>query len=401
MSTFREILRQTFRGPAVQLVPGFGRDVLVFSMRGVADLPAYCVTYEFEDLVVALTGADRVGPSQLETVEFQRRVYKALYSVARSPSIPMGLTPNLGGLRLPKDYELFVAAFNSPYEVFALRSVPDWRARCRRAVCVITEAWESDLPEYLLRSLQDFDQIYLTANPVASVGRLTGRPCSYLPLGADALALCPEPDAPRRSIDVLGIGRRSAITHKALLHLARDRGLFYYYDTVRSKSVANASEQVTFSVIDPTEHRFKHANLLKRSRFFLASKGRANEARAMHVDEVSSRFFEGAAAGTIMIGDPPTTGPYLELFDWPDVVIPAPFDDPEIGECIARLDADPERCVRIRRENMRQALLRHDWVYRLRRIFEEANLPIPETVPARETALAQRAAQVQEAAIEP
>jgi hypothetical protein len=401
MSTLREILRQSFHAPPVRLVPGARGDALVFSMRDVADLPAYCVTYEFEDVIVALTGADRVGPSQIQSIELQRRIYKALYSLTRSSSVPLGLTPSLGGLPLAKDYSLFVALFNSPYEVFALRAVPDWRARCRRAVCVITEAWEADLPEYLLRSLRDFDQVYLAANPVASVGRLTGRPCSYLPLGVDALSICPYPEAPRRSIDVLGIGRRSPVTHQALLHLARERGLFYYYDTVRTQSVANAAQQVTFSVIDPGEHRFKLANLLKRSRYYLASKGRVNEADAAHVDEVSSRFFEGAAAGAIMMGDPPTTGPYLELFDWPDVVIPAPFDDPAIGERIAQLDADPARRVRIRRENMIQALRRHDWVYRLRRILEDAGMPVPDTVAAREARLAQRVDEVREATIEP
>lgn len=401
MSTVREILRQSFDTPPVRLVPGTRRDTLVFSMREVADLPAYCVTYEFEDLVVEMTGADRVGPSRLEAVEFQRRLYKAFYAVARSPALPMSLTPRLGGLRLDKDYELFVALFNSPYEVFALRSVPDWRARCRRAVCVLTEAWESDLPEYLLRSLQDFDQVYLAANPVSAVARMTGRPCSYLPLGVDTLALCPYPRPPARSIDVLGIGRRSAVTHQKLLDLACHRGLFYYYDTVRTNSVANAALQVTFSVIEPREHRLKLANLLKRSRYYLASKARINEESAAQADEVSSRFFEGAAAGTIMIGDPPSSGPYLELFDWPDVVIPAPFDDGEIGDRIAALDADPERCSRIRSHNMIQALRRHDWVYRLRRILEESQLPVPDAVPRREAELLRRASHIQDTEVAP
>lgn len=401
MSTVGKILRQSMSAPPVRLVPGAGGNTLVFSMREVADLPAYCVTYEFEDLMVALTGADRVGPSQLEAFELQRRLYKASCALTRSPSLSMSLTPRLGGIPLTRDYDLFVALFNSPYEVFALRAVPEWRARCKRAVCVLMEAWEYDLPEYLLRSLQDFDQIYLCANPVAEVARLSGRPCSYLPLGVDTLALCPYPESPARSIDVLGIGRRSPLTHQVLLSLARERSLFYYYDTIRTNRVADAAQQLTFSVTEPREHRLKLGNLLKRSRYYLASKGRVNEARAAQIDEVSSRFFEGAAAGTIMIGDPPTTGPYVELFDWPDVVIRSPFDDPDIGERIAELDADPARCSRIRRDNMIQVLRRHDWVYRLRRILEESGLPIPDSVIEREAALSRRATLVQAADVGP
>lgn len=401
MSALGQVLRQALGASNANLVRGSRRDILVFSMREISDLPAYCVQYEFEDLIVDLAGADRIGPTHLEAVEFQRRVYKALYMGSRSRDLAMRLTPRLGGLRLEKDYELFVAVFNDPYEVFALRSTPDWRARCRQAVCVITEAWEADLPEYLLKSLADFDRIYLTANPVESVGRITGRPCSYLPLGVDALALCPYPDSPKREIDVLGIGRRSAQTHAALLRLARESGLFYYYDTVRTRSVADAARQVTFSVIDPAEHRFKLASMLKRCRYYLASKARANEAEAIEVDEVSGRFFEGAAAGAIMIGDPPASGPYLSLFDWPDAVVKAPFDDPDIGERIAQLDADPDRCSRIRKANMVNALRRHDCAYRLRRLLEEAGLPASQALQDREAGLRELAEQVQAADVAP
>jgi hypothetical protein len=151
--------------------------------------------------------------------------------------------------------------------------------------------------------------------------------------------------------------------------------------------VADAARQVTFSVTDSGEHRFKLASMLKRSRYYLASRARANEWQSARLDEVSGRFFEGAAAGAIMIGDPPRTGPYLELFDWPDALIPTPFDCADIGEVMASLDADPERCTRIRRANMVNALLRHDGVHRLRKILDDAGLPASPGLLAREARL--------------
>jgi hypothetical protein len=80
----------------------------------------------------------------------------------------------------------------------------------------------------------------------------------------------------------------------------------------------------------------------------MASRARANEGRVADDDELSRRFFEGTAAGAILIGEPPTTGPYLTLFDWPEAVVATPFDSRDIAEVIAALEAYPERRVRIR-----------------------------------------------------
>ena len=153
------ILKQVIGPPPVHLVPGSGGDILVLSMRRVADLVAYCLQYEFEDVIVDATGADRLEPTRLELVEFKRKVYKALCSVSPAP-FARRVTPKLGGLRLHKSYDLFLPIFNHAYEIFALNVVPDWRKRCRYAACVISEAWESALPEYLLQSLAAFDRIY-------------------------------------------------------------------------------------------------------------------------------------------------------------------------------------------------------------------------------------------------
>jgi hypothetical protein len=397
-----QVLKQIVGPPPVHLVPGSRRDILLLSMRNVADLAANCLQYELEDVIVDVSGADRVEPERLELVEFERRVYKALFAATSSAPLVNRVAPKLGGLRLEKDYELFIAVFNHTYEVFALNAIPDWKKRCKRAVCLIVEAYETGLPEYLLKSLADFDRIYLSSNPVESVARLSGRPCNYLSLSIDAIGFCPFPKPPVRSIDVLGIGRRSAVTHAALVALARERGLFYYYDTVRATTgIADAARQVTFSVMNSAEHRFKLASMLKRSRYFMASRARANEKGLAELDEMSGRFFEGAAAGAIMLGEPPRSGPYLTLFDWPEAVVKIPFDAPNIGEVIAELEADAERSSRIRRENMVNALLRHDCVYRLRNILEDAGMPMPPRLLEREARLRELADLVRAGPVAP
>jgi hypothetical protein len=54
-------------------------------------------------------------------------------------------------------------------------------------------------------------------------------------------------------------------------------------------------------------------------------------------DEIPARFYEGAAAGTVMIGEAPGTEEFKRQFDWPDAVIHMPFDSPDIGRIPADL----------------------------------------------------------------
>jgi hypothetical protein len=120
------------------------------------------------------------------------------------------------------------------------------------------------------------------------------------------------------------------------------------------------------------------ANILKNSRYFIANRSRANEAGIAY-SEISSRFFEGAAAGTIMLGIAPDTEEFHQNFDWQDAIIPIPFDCPDIADIIHSLNSQPERLEIIRRQNVSQAMLRHDSVHRLQTVFETLNLmPTPK-----------------------
>src|SRR5262249_11933374 len=94
--------------------------------------------------------------------------------------------------------------------------------------------------------------------------------------------------------------------------------------------------------------------------------------------EIGNRYFEGAAAGAIMVGECPKNAEFERLFPWPDAVIHLPYDSSNIDTIISNLDSKPERQDRIRRTNVAQALKRHDWVYRWEKILEAAGLkPLP------------------------
>jgi hypothetical protein len=381
-------------GQQIDWVSRGDSNVLLLSLRKVEDVVGFCTLYEFEDVIASVTDADMAAPESLEGVELSRRAYKLVRYLTGSRRLADSTVPRLTARRLEKDYDLFLPVFSHPHQLFALSCIPDWRKRCRNAACFIMEAWDHLLPGYLLELLSEFDHVFINAQHViGTVGRMIGRPCSYLPLGVDTLRFCPWPDPPARSIDVCNIGRRSPVTHERLLEAARQGRFFYYYDTVKP-----AAKQVTFHVGNATEHRFLLANLLKRSRYFVANRARANEPEMIHGrDEISGRFFEGAASGAVVIGDPPNTEEFNKRFDWPDAVIPMPFDAPDVVKRIEELDADPARQMRIRKDNVASALLRHDWVHRLRAIMDAVGIAPPERMLAREARLRSLADQVRRA----
>ena len=365
-----------------------GGDVLLLSMRRLATLVAYCALYEFEDVIGSVTAADRIEVGDRRSLEFSRRAYKALRLASGSSSLARRLAPRPATVRLERDYTLFFPIFNHAFELYALQVLPDWRERCRYAACYISEMWSDVLPAYLLELLSGFDHVFVgMQHCVADVARITGRPCSHLPFAVDALRFAPGPRPVQRVIDVCNIGRRSAVTHGALIELAERRALSYYYDTFAGGAGSFARDR-TFHVHDAREHRLLLASLLRRTRYYIANRSLVNKPEfTRQREEMSYRFYEGAAAGTVMLGEPPDSCVFRQQFDWPDAVIRVPFDCPQIGRVLAELDRDREWLARISRENAAQAARRHDWLHRLCTVFAVFGLPATPGMRAREQRL--------------
>lgn len=370
-----------------ELVHGAGGNVLLLSMRRIAKLVAYCVDYEFEDVIAEVTDADRIEVGDAAALEWSRRIYRYTRHVSRAHR-SCGPFPGFHTrIRLERDYELFFPVFNYPFELFSLAALPDWRKHCRVAACFVSEIWLHQLPTYLLELLAQFDHIFVgVRHPIEAVGRIVGRPCTYLPLAADVVRFAPYPEAPARSIDLCNIGRRSQVTHQALLRVMANRRFFYYYDTVAASGID--LKQRTFRVQNAREHRLLLASLLQRSRYCFAHRGFVNTPEfTQGRDEISSRVYEGAAAGVVMLGEPARGPDFQEQFNWAEPVIQVPFDCEAIGTVLKELDSQPERLARIRRDNVRNSALRHDWVHRLRTVFETMGLQPTEKMLKREQRL--------------
>jgi hypothetical protein len=335
--------------------------VLIFSLRNIFGKALFrCPHFEFEDVICEIDSAEllapKVDPSSRRSSLATRLGYHA----------PVVLNPDLRITSAKSQYDILFTICGYPRDLIMFNAVSNLRDVCRTSVCLLDELWINEIVKnrHFLRILAKFDVVMLYySQTVKPLSEIIERRCVFLPPGVDAITFCPNPDPPERVIDVYSIGRRSEITHRGLLDMARESGLFYLHDSMDGNQAINSKE-----------HRALFANVAKRSRYFVVNPGKIDEphlrGRQM---EAGNRYFEGAAAGAIMVGERPNNEVFEELFDWPDAVSHLAYDSQDIG-VIRDLDADPERGDRIRRTGIVQALMRHDWVYRWEAILKTVGL---------------------------
>jgi hypothetical protein len=209
--------------------------------------------------------------------------------------------------------------------------------------------------KYWLPALKQFDYVFIgLRGTVSALSHAINRPCSWLPGGVDAIRFSPFPDPASRVVDVYSIGRRYEGMHHEMLKAAERAEIFYVHDTY----AGGGSTEVQ----DHRQHRQLYANMAKRSRNFVVASAKMDQPdyRQGQV-EIGYRYYEGAAAGTVMIGEVPDCAAYEELFGWPDAVIQLQPDGSDTMPVLSELSASPERMTAISRRNVQEALLRHDW----------------------------------------
>jgi len=214
---------------------------------------------------------------------------------------------------------------------------------------------------------------------VATLSEALGRPCHWLPGAVDAVRFSPYPRPAERVVDIYSIGRRWDPVHAALLKLAAKKEIFYLHDSF----VASDTE-----VADHRQHRDLLANIAKRSHYFIVAPAKMDlPGETKGQVEIGYRFYEGAAAGCVLLGRRPQVESFEQLFDWSDAVIEIKVDGSDVVDTIMGLHAEPDRVHQIRGRNAAQALLRHDWAYRWKQMLGVAGIPPSPGMAAREARL--------------
>ncbi|MBX3516344.1 MAG: glycosyltransferase family 1 protein [Rhodospirillales bacterium] len=374
---------------------------LLYSQRFEKDLVTQASFYEFEDVVADIDDVtivenknETLGSSELDDIfdkiSIRRlithhigrtEIGRILQQAARRSGLSVigkkrniSLNSSISG----RKFDFFFLILSEPWEVEEICSRYDWHSLSRLSACYIVESWKQDTSalEYLKKYFSRFDALFSAqVHMCERIERICRRPCTYLAPGIDATRFCPVPRQPERTIDLMSIGRRSRVTHDALLAHARNTNFFYLYDTGR---------QLRFSRHD--EHRLLLAEQLKRTRYFLAYPARIDrpELHQGHL-EMAFRYIEGAAAGTVMLGMLPSTAEGRKLLDWEDAVIDLPFDAAHIVEVVDHLDSQPQRLSRIRRSGVVNALRRFDWLHSWQKILAAVGLsPTPRLLERQE-----------------
>jgi hypothetical protein len=290
------------------------------------------------------------------------------------------MNPGLQRVRLTRNYDLFLAVCQNSWDLLYINAIDGWKERCRVSACWLGEIWTADILACrdLLLGLRKFDHVFVNSRgTVGPLSEFLGRQCHLLPGGTDTIRFSPFPKPPDRSIGVYSIGRRWEGVHQALLRGASEDELFYVYDSYGATA--------KMEPIDYKQHRDLFANMAKRSKYFMVSPGKMNlpeETRGQV--EIGYRYFEGAAAGAVMIGQAAGCAALQDLFPWPDAVVEIRPDGSDVLDVLADLESNPGRVSTISRRNATESLLRHDWIHRWKSIFQISGIEPSQGMTARE-----------------
>ncbi len=340
----------------IRLITLASRRVFPFRPKKKAFLAGH---YEGQDVLQEVDDVDLVclepGPGYELKEKWQRRLLH--HDLSRRLIFQ---NPGLRKVRLTQEYDLFLAMCQYTHDFLHINAIDGWKDRCKVGVCWIDELWLAELPQhkYWIHALKKFDHVFISClDTVETLSKVIDKPCRWLPGAVDALRFSPYPGVPSRVVDLYSIGRRIEAIHKELFKAAENGSIFYLYDTFGGS---------LSDVYDYKQHRNLFSNIAKRSKYFMVAPGKVNlpgETRGQ--EEIGRRYYEGAAAGTVMIGQAPNCDSFRKMFP-----------------CGA-----PEQTFAISQRNAAEALLRHDWVYRWKEILQIAGLEPSPAMAARERRL--------------
>ncbi|MBK9170083.1 MAG: glycosyltransferase family 1 protein [Bryobacterales bacterium] len=361
-----------------------GARVLVPTLRGFDRCVFRGTGYEAQDVLAEIDRVDLLELKPGPHFAFQERLVRNL-----AWHDPMGLAascnPGLQRVRLKQDYDLLVLYCQHKHltELLYVNAIQEWTRRCRKSVCILDEIWANDAYalRHHLKRLQQFDAVVVgLQGSVGAVSEVIGRQCHFVPSAVDVWRFTPlRKPARNRTVDIFSIGRREQGIHRKLLEFAHERDLFYVFDTYGGGDAACPDYRL---------HREMMANILHHSRCFMVAPALVDMLHHANGQiEVPNRFYEGAAAGAILLGRRPQCEYFDGLFGWPDSVVEIREDGSDAAEVLSALLADPERCRGISQRNAAESLLRHDWVYRWKTIYELVGLDPTPAMKSREIRL--------------
>jgi len=340
-------------------------NLAIVSQRGLSAHVSRCCGYEFEDaLCTAFPGTKLYAPRPNSSIQAGLKIKGR---VAHTGSFG-GIFDNVFAIEQVDEHEVLLAVMGDVRDLALLGAMKDWRRKSRYAICWLHELWIEEIPQLrgILRVLEKFDlvvcSLYYTAEKLRE--ELKNPDVMYLPPGVDTLGFAPVMEPSLRPIDITNLGAIADATHKSLLEYVKQTDGFYFFDTERGTREARSH----------SEHRFRYANILKRSKYFLCHFAKIKHQGPGGQLEFGLRYFEGLAAGCVVLGSRKSRPDFDTFLGWEDSVIEMPFECPNATEILRLLDREADRLREISARNVRQSLEGNDHAHRWKTIVDKLGL---------------------------
>lgn len=315
----------------------------------------WLASYDLETVLADTCDATFIYPQPNDKIHvlkrYRHRIFQSWYKIKDLPELGEGpnvlLVVGMGYSSL-----LMMPALGSLLKAFDLR------------LAYLFDIYE---PNYLPKQIVPcLDRLFV---PIAEIAEQVREKFSvnttFLPHAFDVLKY--GYSQPHRCIDIIGYGRGNTQLHKILQQYFNQSGSerIYFHSTFTGAQVSSHKE-----------HRMLLSRLLSKSQISLCFEPSQVE-RFKGYSPILTRWFEGFAAGCTIVGKKPFGKGVAELIDWPDSTIDIPDNPSDWIPFFEELLDNPERLQASSQRNYRESVLRHDWRYRIRDMFQTMNLPLP------------------------
>jgi hypothetical protein len=243
-----------------------------------------------------------------------------------------------------------------------LDAIPDWRRCFDVVVAFVLDAFEP-FPQNHAAKL---DHLYvIIPELVDPLRKRLGVPVTFLPLSCNVLDLGSA--RTDRGVDVLAYGRQWDHYGEALdQHFLAPDSERLYLTSFSHPSAPNTLAQ-----------RKQFWSVLARSRISVAFAPDASRPRFLGLPVVTARWYEGLAAGCVMVGRRPHSPTFEKLFCWPDAAIELPEKPEHAPDAIEELLGQPERLRRAHVRNHLNMLKHLDARHTFRTLCQTVGVELP------------------------
>ena len=349
--------------------------LLIFSLRNINKELFRCCDYEYEDVISLSDPADFYLPELRYKSPFLSQLSQSLSR--NTLNIPWNLSFSFP--KIEKNYDVFFAMLMFTHDLEVLHRMPDWRSKTGYSICYIDESFVKSFKSHskYMRVLKRFDCLVLNCSQTKEfIDKKLGMKTLVVSSGVDAERFFPGIPSLSRNIDIYNMGRRDEQVHQQFRKLAKKDDWLYVYTT--------GMPGICF---DPPEHRENLAGRLNRSKFFVVNPSKFDcPDDTGKQQEIGFRYYEGSAAGTVMVGTIPNNINFKRHFPW-EAVVELPKDPNHVMDFMRDLKSDDEHMSKIRFNNVKGSLEQHDFVYRWEEMLTGCELEIPHSLQLRKNKL--------------